>query len=445
LYFSIDKSKFAENSGAMKRKIYDELVQWKNKSGRMPLIVNGARQVGKSYILQEFGSREFDNAIIVNLETDKALAEKFEETILPVPVIQYLESAHSQRIIPNKTLVIFDEIQACERALTSLKYFCEQAPEYHIVAAGSLLGIAVNRSKYSFPVGKVDEINMFPMDFEEFLWALNRENFADAIREHYESNEPLNVHSMAIDFYNRYLITGGMPAAVKEFINTNSFVSVADIQNRILNEYIADMAKYAEPAESIKIRACYESIPAQLAKENRKFQYSVVQKGGSVSIFGESIEWLKYAGVILKCQKTTQGLMPIKIHVDLSDFKLYMSDVGMLVMQSGVAAQAILSPLETDYSFIGAIAENYVAQAFVANRIPLFYWKSDNTAEVDFVIQKGIDVIPVEVKAGVRVRSKSLGIFMEKYKCPYGIRISKKNFGFENKIKALPLYAVFCM
>jgi len=328
LYFSIDKSKFAENSGAMKRKIYDELVQWKNKPGRMPLIVNGARQVGKSYILQEFGSREFDNAIIVNLETDKALAEKFEETILPVPVIQYLESAHSQRIIPNKTLVIFDEIQACERALTSLKYFCEQAPEYHIVAAGSLLGIAVNRSKYSFPVGKVDEINMFPMDFEEFLWALNRENFADAIREHYESNEPLNVHSMAIDFYNRYLITGGMPAAVKEFINTNSFVSVADIQNRILNEYIADMAKYAEPAESIKIRACYESIPAQLAKENRKFQYSVVQKGGSVSIFGESIEWLKYA---------------------------------------------------------------------------------------------------------------------EKYKCPYGIRISKKNFGFENKIKALPLYAVFCM
>lgn len=429
----------------MKRKIYDELVKWKNKPGKMPLFVNGARQVGKSYILQKFGKQEFDNYIIVNLEIDKALAEKFEESITPMAVIQYLESAHSQRIIPGKTLVILDEIQACERALSSLKYFCEQACEYHIVAAGSLLGVAINRQKYSFPVGKVDEITLFPMDFEEFLWAFDRENFADLIREHYESNEPLDVHSMAIDFYNKYLIVGGMPAAVKEFLNTNSFVAVADIQNRILNEYIADMAKYAEPYISIKIRACYESIPAQLAKENHKFQYSVIQKGGSATIFGETIEWLKYAGVVLKCQKTTQGTMPIKVYVDLSDFKLYMSDVGMLTMQSGVVAQAILSPLETGNSFIGAIAENYVAQAFAANLTPLIYWKNDNTAEVDFVIQKGVDVIPVEVKAGMRVRSKSMGVFMTKYKCPYGIRVSKKNFGFENGIKSVPLYAAFCI
>jgi predicted AAA+ superfamily ATPase len=411
----------------------------------MPLIVNGARQVGKSYILREFGEKEFDNYIIVNLETDKALVEKFEENITPAPIIQYLESAHSQRIIPGKTLIIFDEIQACERALTSLKYFCEQSPEYHIVAAGSLLGVAINRKKYSFPVGKVDEINLFPMDFEEFLWAIDRKNFAASIREHYESNEPLDVHSVAIDFYNNYLIVGGMPAAIKEFIATNSFIAVADIQNRILNEYIADMSKYAEAATGIRIRACYESIPAQLAKENHKFQYNVVQKGGSTTIFGESIDWLKYAGIILKCQKTTQGLMPIKVYVDLSDFKLYLSDVGMLVMQSGLATQAILSPLETDNQFMGAIAENYVAQAFAANLIPLHYWKNDNTAEVDFIIQKGIDVIPVEVKSGVRVRSKSLGMFMEKYKCPYGIRISKKNFGFENGIKSVPLYAVFCI
>ena len=429
----------------MKRKIYDELVKWKDKSGRMPLIVNGARQVGKSYILQEFGKQEFDNYIIVNLETDKVLAEKFEESIIPHPIIQYLESAHSQRIIPEKTLIIFDEIQACERALTSLKYFCEQAPEYHVIAAGSLLGVAINRKKYSFPVGKVDEITLFPMDFEEFLWALGRENFARLIREHYESNEPLDVHSMAIDFYNKYLIVGGMPAAVKEFISTNSFVAVADIQNRILNEYIADMSKYAEPATAIKIRACYESIPAQLAKENHKFQYSVVQKGGTATLFGESIEWLKYAGIVLKCQKITQGTMPIKVYTDLSDFKLYMSDVGMLTMRSGMATQAILSPLETDNTFAGAIAENYVAQAFAANRTPLLYWKNDNTAEVDFIIQKGVDVIPVEVKSGVRVRSKSLNIFMEKYKCPYGIRISKKNFGFANNIKSVPLYAVFCI
>jgi predicted AAA+ superfamily ATPase len=429
----------------MKRKIYAELAGWKNKSGRMPLIVNGARQVGKSYILQKFGRQEFDSYIMVNLETDKALVAKFEENITPLPLIQYLESVHSQRIIPEKTLIIFDEIQACERALTSLKYFCEQAPEYHVVAAGSLLGVAINRKKYSFPVGKVDEVTLFPMDFEEFLWALGRENLAGAIRARYSANEPLDVHSMAVDFYNQYLIVGGMPAAVREFVGSGSFVAAADIQNRVLNEYIADMAKYAEPATSVKIRACYESIPAQLAKENHKFQYSVVQKGGSATIFGESIEWLKYAGVVLKCQKTAHGAMPVKVHVDLSDFKLYMSDVGMLTMQSGVAAQAILSPLEASAPFVGAIAENYVAQAFAANLTPLLYWKNDNTAEVDFVVQKGVDVIPVEVKAGVRVRSKSLGIFMEKYRCPYGIRISKKNFGFENGIKSVPLYAVFCI
>lgn len=407
--------------------------------------MNGARQVGKSYILQIFGKQEFTNFVIVNLETDKALVEKFEENITPMPIIQYLESAHSQRIIPGETLIILDEIQACERALTSLKYFCEQAPEYHIIAAGSLLGVAINRKKYSFPVGKVDELAMFPMDFEEFLWALDRENFAHLIREHFNSNQPFDVHAMAIDFYNQYLIVGGMPAAVKEFIATGSFVAVADIQNRILNEYIADMSKYAEPATGIKIRACYESIPAQLAKENHKFQYSVIQKGGSVTIFGESIEWLKYAGVVLKCQKITKGVMPIKVYVDLSDFKLYMSDTGMLTMQSGIMAQTILSPLETNHSFVGAIAENYVAQAFTANHIPLLYWKNDNTAEIDFVIQKGADVIPVEVKSGIRVRSKSLTIFMEKYKSPYGFRISKKNFGYENNIKSIPLYAVFCI
>ncbi|MEL7600004.1 MAG: ATP-binding protein [Proteiniphilum sp.] len=429
----------------MKRKIYDYLLQWKEKADRKPLIVNGARQVGKTYILQEFGQQEYDNYVIVNLETDKALVEKFEESITPRSLIQYLESAHSQRIIPGKTLIVIDEIQASERALTSLKYFYEQAPEFHVVAAGSLLGVAINRKQFSFPVGKVDEITLFPMDFEEFLWANDRSMLAHTIREHYLSNEPLDVHSIAVDLYNKYLIVGGMPAAVKEFIATDSFVAIADMQNRILNEYIADMAKYAEPATSIKIRACYESIPAQLAKENRKFQYSVVQRGGSSTIFGESIEWLKYAGVILKCQKTTQGTMPVKVYVDLSDFKLYMADVGMLTMQSGIATQAILSPLDIENPFLGAIAENYVAQALANNLITLLYWKNDNTAEVDFVIQKDTDVIPIEVKSGLRIRSKSLRIFMEKYNCPYGIRISKKNFGFENSIKSVPLYAAFCI
>jgi predicted AAA+ superfamily ATPase len=309
------------------------------------------------------------------------------------------------------------------------------------------LGVAINRQKgdYSYPVGKVDEMTLYPMDFEEFLWALGRDNYAVAIREHYASNEPLNIHIEAIDHYNKYLIVGGMPAAVKEFVATDSFVAVADIQNRILNEYIADMAKYADASTSVKIRACYESIPAQLAKENRKFQYSVVKRGATSTIFGEAIEWLNYAGVTLKCQKITQGLMPIKAYVDLSDFKLYMSDVGMLTMQSGLPPATILSPLDADIPFLGALTENYVAQCLRANEVPLHYWKNDNTAEVDFVIQQGVDVVPIEVKAGKRVRGKSFGIFMETYKSRHGIRISKKNFGFENGIKSVPLYAVFCI
>ncbi len=431
----------------MRRRIFDELVEWKNKPGRMPLVLDGARQVGKSYILKEFGGAKFDNCIAVNLETDKALARKFEEHITPGPIIQYLESAHSQRIVPGKTLIVFDEIQACPKALTSLKYFQEQAPDYHVVAAGSLLGVAINRGggEYSYPVGKVDEMTLHPMDFEEFLWALGRENYAEAIREHYASNKPLNIHAEAIDIYNKYLIVGGMPAAVKEFVATDSFVAVTDIQNRILNEYIADMAKYADPATSVKIRACYESIPAQLAKENRKFQYSVIKRGATSTLFGEAIEWLNYAGVVSKCRKITQGAMPIKAYVDLSDFKLYMADTGMLTMQSGLPAAAILAPVDTDIPFVGALAENYVAQCMVAAGLPLHYWKNDNTAEVDFVIQQGLDVVPIEVKAGTRIRSKSFGIFMETYGCRRGIRISKKNFGLENGIKSVPLYAVFCI
>ncbi len=429
----------------MKRKIYTDLQCWKNQRNRKPLIVNGARQVGKSYILREFGEAEFENYILVNLEANRDLAEKFEQSISPMPIIQYLEAAFSQRIVAGKTLIVFDEIQSCERALTSLKYFCEQAPEYHVVAAGSLLGVAINREKYSFPVGKVDELTLNPMDFEEYLWAIGRENFANLIREHYESNTPMDVHSLAIDLYNQYLIVGGMPAAISEFISTNSYLAANDIQNRILNEYIADMAKYADGSMSVKIRSCYESIPAQLSKENNKFQYSVVKRGGSSTIFGESIEWLKYAGIVLKCQKITQGDYPIKVHVDFSDFKLYMSDTGLLTMQSGVAAAAILSPIETNNSFIGAIAENYVAQSLTANNIPLFYWKNENTAEVDFIIQRGVDIIPIEVKSGLNTRSKSLNLFMKRYNIPYGIRISKKNFGFENNVKSVPLYATFCI
>jgi len=431
----------------MRRKALKQLESWKNKPNRMPLIVNGARQVGKTYLIREFGELNFKNTVYFNLETNLAVNSYFETDINPIRIIQYLETASGQRIIPNETLLVLDEIQSCPRALTALKTFCEEAPQYAIVCAGSLLGVAVNRDNYSFPVGKVDEIKMFPMDFEEFLMALNEDLLIEEIRSHFtaDSKMPEILHNKSLDFYKQYLIVGGMPAVVNEFVDTKSLLTATEIQGRIQNEYIADMAKYASATTSVKIRACYNSVPVQLAKENKKFQYKIVQRGGTATIFGESIEWLYYAGVILKCQKAEHGYMPISVYADLSDFKLYMSDVGMLTAKSGMAQQTILSPIDEDNGFLGALTENYIAQALSTNGHPLYYWKNENTAELDFIIQSEGKVIPIEVKKGIRNKSVSMNMFVKKYNSPYAIRISKKNFGFENNIKSVPLYAVFCI
>lgn len=431
----------------MKRKALKQLEDWKKKSGRMPLIVNGARQVGKTYLIKEFGELHFKNTVYFNLETNLAVNSYFETDIQPLRIIQYLETASGQRIIPEETLLVLDEIQSCPRALTALKTFCEEAPQYYIVCAGSLLGVAVNRENYSFPVGKVDEIQLFPMDFEEFLNALNADLLITEIRAHFASDlkMPEILHRKALDYYKQYLIVGGMPAVINEFIQTQSLLTATEIQGRIQNEYIADMAKYASATTSVKIRACYNSIPVQLAKENKKFQYKIVQRGGTATIFGESIEWLNFAGVVLKCQKAEHGYMPVAVYADLSDFKLYMSDVGLLTAKSGMAQQTILSSIEEDNGFLGALSENYVAQALIANGHSLFYWKNENTAELDFVLQIEDKVIPVEVKKGSRTKSVSMNMFLKKYNCPYAIRISKKNFGFEANIKSVPFYAVFCV
>ena len=431
----------------MKRKIIDQLIRWKSSPGRMPLILNGARQVGKTYILKEFAAEHFSKFVYINFETNTNINSFFDGDLNPARIVQYLESVSDIRIIPGETLIILDEIQSCSRALLSLKAFCEEAPQYHIVSAGSLLGVAVNREKYSFPVGKVDELSMYPMDFEEFLWAMKHTALSREILNHFSQDKsmPNALHNEALELYRQYLIVGGMPAAVKEFIDTGSFLTVKDFQGRILNEYIADMAKYAHPTTTVKIRACYNSIPAQLAKENVKFQYKTVQRGGTATIFGESIEWLVFAGIGLKCQKINHGFMPVSAYADLSDFKLYMSDTGMLTMKSGMATQTILSSLNEDNMFLGMISENYVAQALVCNGFPLFYWKNGNTAELDFVVQIAGEVVPVEVKKGKRTKSASLNMFMKQYNCRFAIRISGKNFGFENTIKSVPLYAVWCL
>lgn len=430
----------------MKRKIEERLLVWKDKtSNRLPLIVNGARQVGKTYILRKFGAEQFKNVVYINLETNLAVASYFSDNITPERLLRYLEASTGERIIPGETLIILDEIQSCERALTSLKYFCEETPEYHIVAAGSLLGVAINRQRYSFPVGKVETITLYPLDFEEFLWARGREALCEEIRRAYETMEPLPdaLHQEAIELYREYLLIGGMPACINAFLNSGSFLDVPLVQNEILDNYIADMAKYASNTDSVKIRACYNSIPAQLAKDNKKFQYKVIQKGGSAALFGASIEWLNLAGVVLKCQRINQAYEPIAVYADLSAFKLYMGDVGLLTMKSGISQQTVLSG--EGNTFMGAVTENYVAQQLVAKGYDLYYWESSNTAELDFVLQKDNQIIGVEVKKGEHVRSRSLSVFVNSYKPAYSIRLSLKNFGENEELKAVPLYAVFCI
>jgi predicted AAA+ superfamily ATPase len=435
----------------LKRAIDQELIDWKNKTERMPLLLYGARKERKTYTLREFGCEHYEKVAYVNLETDPIASTWFDDNIDPKRIIMLLEAHIKQRIIPEETLIIFDEVQSCERALTSLKYFNENASQYHIAAAGSLLGVAIKREKYSFPVGNVDSKTLHPFTFEEFLWSQGEQILSEEIKNGFETNAPLHpsLHKRASDLYKIYLIVGGMPASIIEYTKTASLVTVPSIQDRIINDYIADMAKYASNSEAIKIRASYNSIPAQLAKDNRKFQYKIIQKGGSNTIFGEAIDWLETAKVVNKCYNLTTPETPLDVYKDFTNFKLYMGDTGLLTMTSKTPQEIILILDEVDNRFLGAIAENYVAQHFAAHKKSLLYWRSDSKnggqAEIDFVLQEGADIIPVEVKAGVRVTSRSLSVFIKRYAPSYSIRISGKNFGFENGIKSVPLYAVFCI
>jgi len=431
----------------MERRLMHELIHWKTKPDRKPLVLQGARQVGKTHLLKEFGRTQFDYTAYINLEADTVLAREFEGELAPERLVRLLESYTGIRIIPDRTLLIIDEVQAKGRALTALKYFCEQAPQYHVVAAGSLLGVSIHREEQSFPVGRVDSLTLHPLDFEEFLLAHDRNALVQSIREAYAHKHAMAeaLHSQALDYYRMYLVSGGMPAVIIKYLEHYSFSDTTEIQSGILDSYIADMAKYATASESVKIRAAYNSIPAQLAKNNRKFQYKTVQRGGTASIFGPAIDWLEFAGIVLKAGRLALPQMPLAAYVDIPSFKLYMADVGLLVMKAGLPSSIVLSSFEQNIPFLGAVSENYVAQQLRARGIPLYYWESDGIAELDFIIQKNSRVVPIEVKAGVHTRSRSLSVYREKFKPDHCIRISQKNFGLENGIFSLPLYAVFCL
>lgn len=430
----------------MRRKIFSKLINWKNTtSGRMPLLLYGARQVGKTYMMKALGTECFKYTIYINFEADEKIREFFQTDIHADTIVDILEKYYHLPIIPEETLIIFDEIQMCERALTSLKYFTEETPEYHVIAAGSLLGVALNRENYSFPVGKVQMLTMYPMDFEEYLWAKGKELLTDTIRDSFKKNlqMPEALHHEAMQEYYNYCMIGGMPAAVLADAVTNPTINQLEIRQMILDSYVADMAKYALAGETVKIYAAYDSLPVQLAKDSKKFQYKLIKQGARASQYGTSIDWLIKAGIVNKCTKCTQGFLPSAAYQDLTAFKLYYSDMGILSARTNMTVDRLLSR-ESEH-FRGIFAENYVACALKNLGHELFYWESDGISEIDFLITTENHVIPVECKAGEHVKAKSLSVYREKYKPEYAIRISGKNFGMADGIKAVPLYAVFCM
>lgn len=430
----------------MEREIINDLIKWKESENRKPLIIHGARQVGKTYIIKQFGKEYYDNLIYVNFETNQELSSQISDSIDAKYLINKLELFYGEKIIPGKTLIFFDEIQANERALTSLKYFYEDAPEYHIIAAGSLLGIAINRENYSFPVGKVQMINMYPLSFKEFLIAVGRKNLIEEIKKHFENNERMDkdIHELCLKLYRTYLVVGGMPEVVQTYLTEQKTIAAIDVQAEILSSYERDMTKYADNSLSNKIISAFDSIPMQLAKDNEKFQYKVISKGGSSGIFGDAIAWLKNSGIVNKVYKAVAEL-PLEMHKNLTSFKLYMSDVGLFVNKARYPLYQIDLSEPPTMIVMGPLTEHYVANELRINGYETYYWESDGKAELDFIIQKDTNIIPIEVKTSTHTKSRSLDLYVKTYNPKYAIRISEKNFGFENNIKSVPLYAVFCI
>jgi len=433
----------------MKRNSFEQLNAWKESPNRKPLVIFGARQIGKTFSVLEFGKKEYENTVYCNFEGDASLAGLFTKDLTSERIIKSLGALKNIRISKGTTLIFFDEIQACEAALTSLKYFNEQANEYHIIAAGSLLGLAVNRSQFSFPVGKVDLLNMFPMTFTEFLESTGNDQLCSMIKENYASFEPLPkpLHEKALDLYRTFLVVGGYPEAVKTYIETSDFNLVRSVQNNISNAYISDMSKYAFPVDTIKSMAIFNSIHSQLAKENTKFQYSVVKAGARSKDYEISLIWLEYANVVLKCTMVTEGKYPVKIYEEANTFKLYYSDVGLLSMRMSLNPDAVIHNIGLSDKASGMLAENYVAQELTAMGKSLYYWSSGNSAEVDFIVQDDsvTSVIPLETKSADNVKAKSLKVYTGLYNPAYAVRVSARNFGFENNIKSIPLYALFVL
>ena len=428
----------------MYRNIIEKLKDWKDSPHRKPLILMGARQVGKTHIANIFGNEYYDNVCYVMFEGNDR-AESCFENFDTNEIINRLENYKKQKISKNNTLIIFDEVQNSKKALTSLKFFLEENNDYHIIALGSLLGVATHREKFSFPVGKVDMLNMYPLGFDEFLKATNNDFLLDKIESSFLNNKKLDdtYHYDAINLYRTYLFTGGMPEAVKLYIDEKNYTLISIKLKEIIKAYLSDMGKYNRESEMGKAQLIYKNVSVQLAKENKKFKYSLINKNARARDYEEALEWLELSGITKKIYRLDHIKLPLNAYEDLNDFKVYMNDVGILVAISDIEYEDIYYKNEYLNDFMGGLTENYVFNELKKEN-NLYYYSNENT-EIDFITRINRDIIPIEVKSREHTKSKSLNKYMEKYNPKYGIRISEKNFGFENNIKSIPLYAVYLL
>lgn len=433
----------------MLRKDYEKLLKWKNKTSRKPLLVLGVRQCGKTYLVKEFGSKEFENMAYINFDGNKGLQSIFDYDFDINRIIDEISSVVlNKKIIPGKTLLFLDEIQDCPRAIQSLKYFCENLPELHVIAAGSLLGIALKEQGISFPVGKVERLEMFPMSFEEFVIADGGEKYLNGMSKLPLWREISELYSVPMQKYlQNYYIVGGMPEAVKIWIQTHDYNQVEEIQNQILKDYADDFGKHTTPDTAIKIKLIWDAIPSQIAKDNNKFIFSHVKEGARAKDLEDALEWLVSAGLVYKLNLVPTPQLPLESMKDNTYFKIYMADVGLLRKKSNVNYRTILNGDESFIQFKGAFSENYIMSELKCLGVSAYFWRTKADAEVDFISDYEGVLFPIEVKSATNTKAKSLQLFCKRFAPKLAFKASLKNVGDnmmeETHIWNIPLYIFF--
>ena len=426
----------------MQRYALKHLIDWKNKKNHKPLVIQGARQVGKTWLMQEFGKKYYEQVAYINFDVDVKSREIFDVDYDTERLIMDIGLATKTKINAENTLIIFDEIQECPRALTSLKYFRENAPQYDIIVAGSLLGVACHEGT-GFPVGKVSFMNLFPLSFEEFLLAMGEERFVELLNK--KDFKTIKLFNNKYEkLLKQYCYVGGMPEIVQDFVENKDFESVRNLQKEILSAYEEDFTKHISANTVAKIRLLWKSIPAQLSKENKKFIYGAAKEGARARDFEAALSWLINSGLVYRVNKITKPDLPITAYEDFNSFKLFVLDVGLLGAMTDLQADTIIDGNSIFEEFKGAIAEQYVLQQFKTIKdLPVYYWSNETSrAEIDFVIQIKSDVVPVEVKAERNLQAKSLKVYMEKFKPNYAIRTSMADYKKTDNLIDLPLYTI---